>query len=207
LHAEHCRNALKLGVDIICEKPLVLSTRELEELQELEELTQRKIYTILQLRLHPMLLQLKEKLDAATTTESKYQVSIEYSTPRGKWYHTSWKGQKEKSGGIATNIGIHLFDLAGWLFGDVREIVVHDNTSTESSGKLIMEKADVSWKLSIASDILPKRQMMVDNQLYEFTEGFSELHTKSYEEILKQKGFTTSAVKPSISIVESIRNT
>lgn len=201
LHEEHCRNALKLGVDIICEKPLVLTVDELEQLQELEQLTQKNIYTILQLRLHPLLKQLKNEIE-----DRKYNVNIEYFTPRGNWYHASWKGDAKKSGGIATNIGIHLFDLASWLFGEVIEISVEKNTSTENIGKLRLKNADVQWHLSIENDLQPKRQFIIDGKQYEFTEGFADLHSASYEEILNKKGFTTNDVKPSIDIVEKIRN-
>ncbi|MDB5228484.1 MAG: gfo/Idh/MocA family oxidoreductase [Bacteroidota bacterium] len=201
LHEEHCRNALKLGVDIICEKPLVLTINELEQLQELEHLTQKNIYTILQLRLHPLLKQLKEEIK-----DKKYNVNIEYFTPRGNWYHASWKGDVKKSGGIATNIGIHLFDLATWLFGEVIEISVEKNTATESIGNLQLKNADVNWHLSIENEMMPKRQFIIDGKTYEFTEAFSDLHTISYEHILNKKGFTTVDVKPSIDIVERIRN-
>ncbi len=206
MHAEHCRNALKLGVDIICEKPLVLTLQELEELQELEILTQKKIYTILQLRLHPAVLQLKKELEERADSEQRYQVRIEYFTPRGKWYHASWKGIQEKSGGIATNIGIHLFDLVSWLFGAPTSIQVQENTALVSSGKLILKHADVEWNLSIDSTAAPRRQIEINNKTYAFTEGFAALHTQSYEEILQKKGFTTGDVKPSIEIVEKIRN-
>lgn len=205
LHAEHCRNALKIGADIICEKPLVLTLAELEELKELEALTGKSINTILQLRLHPMLSELKKAIDEKPD-EGIHQVSIEYFTPRGKWYHASWKGDVHRSGGIATNIGIHLFDLVSWLFGEVKNLHVEKDTDTECAGTLRLERAEVRWTLSIAQDALPKRQMLIDGKVYEFTEGFADLHTRSYEKILNKEGFTTDEVKPSIAIVERIRN-
>ena len=208
LHEEHCRSALKLGVDIICEKPLSLTVSELVKLQELEQHTQKNIYTILQLRLHPMLIGLKKEIEE-TSLQNKYKiydVKIEYFTPRGKWYHTSWKGDSKKSGGIATNIGIHLFDLATWLFGGMKEINVEINSDVESRGNMVLENATICWHLSINQKISPKRQIIIDGTHYEFTEGFSDLHSISYQQILNKKGFTTNDVKPSIDIVERIRN-
>jgi UDP-N-acetyl-2-amino-2-deoxyglucuronate dehydrogenase len=203
LHEEHCRNALKLGMDIICEKPLVLTLAELAELKEMEDLTEKNIYTILQLRLHPMIQQIKSEIENAEN--KKHQVAIEYFTPRGPWYHASWKGNIHKSGGIATNIGIHLFDLAAWLFGEVKDISIEKNTISESSGILHLEKAEVSWHLSILPETNATRRLIIDGKDYEFTEGFADLHTRSYELILNKEGFTTSDVKPSIDIVERIR--
>jgi UDP-N-acetyl-2-amino-2-deoxyglucuronate dehydrogenase len=204
LHEEHCYAGLKLNADVICEKPLTLTIDSLNNLTEAETYTGKKIFTILQLRLHPMLLQLKKELE--TADKKIHDVSIEYFTPRGKWYHNSWKGDEVKSGGIATNIGIHLFDLAGWLFGDVIAVDVKHNSETECTGNLQLSNANVNWHLSIAQNIQPRRLMIIDGKRYEFTEGFADLHTLSYQEILNKKGFTTIDVKPSIDIVEKIRN-
>ena len=204
LHEEHCYAGLKLNTDVICEKPLALTLESLENLSTAESYTNKHIYTILQLRLHPMLMEIKKEIDASTI--ERHDVSIEYFTPRGKWYHNSWKGNVKKSGGIATNIGIHLFDLATWLFGEVKEIIVENNTETESTGSLQLGKATVHWNLSIKPGLLPKRQMTINQKNYEFTEGFADLHTTSYRDILNNKGFTINDVKPSVSIVERIRN-
>lgn len=204
LHEEHCYAGLKLNADVICEKPLALSVESLQNLLDAESYTNKHIYTILQLRLHPMLIDLKKEIEAST--KETHDVSIEYFTPRGKWYHNSWKGDTKKSGGIATNIGIHLFDLVTWLFGEVKEISVEKNSSTESSGILQLEKATVKWQLSIEPSLSPKRQITIDGKPYEFTDGFADLHTTSYQHILNNKGFTINDVKPSVDIVERIRN-
>ena len=204
LHEEHCYAGLKLNADVICEKPLTLTLESLNNLIEAETYTNKHIYTILQLRLHPMLLQLKNEIEQST--KEHYEVSIEYFTPRGKWYHNSWKGDVRQSGGIATNIGIHLFDLVGWLFGDLVSVVVEQKNNTECIGNLQLAHASVQFHLSIEQEIQPRRLMVIDGKSYEFTEGFSNLHTLSYQEILNKKGFTTTDVKPSIDLVEKIRN-
>jgi UDP-N-acetyl-2-amino-2-deoxyglucuronate dehydrogenase len=204
LHEEHCYAGLKLNADVICEKPLALSVESLQNLLDAESYTNKHIYTILQLRLHPMLLDVKKEMESSTI--EKHKVSVEYFTPRGKWYHASWKGNVKKSGGIATNIGIHLFDLVSWLFGSIKEISVDKNNDTESAGILQLENANVRWNLSIDSSLSPKRQITIDSKTYEFTEGFADLHTASYREILNGKGFTIHDVKPSVDIVERIRN-
>ncbi|MFN8261834.1 MAG: Gfo/Idh/MocA family oxidoreductase [Chitinophagales bacterium] len=204
LHEEHCYAGLKLNADVICEKPLALTMESLQHLLDAESYTNKHIYTLLQLRLHPMLMELKKVMEASQS--AKHEVSVEYFTPRGKWYHASWKGDVKKSGGIATNIGIHLFDLVSWLFGEVKEVSVDKNNETESSGILQLEKASVQWNLSIDSGLSPKRQITIDGKSYEFTEGFADLHTVSYQEILNGKGFTIHDVKPSVDIVEQIRN-
>jgi UDP-N-acetyl-2-amino-2-deoxyglucuronate dehydrogenase len=192
------------GTDIICEKPLVLHAADLYDLQELETLTGKKINTILQLRLHAMLKNLRQDI-ASAENGKRYTVSVEYFTPRGKWYHASWKGDANRSGGIATNIGIHLFDLVIWLFGAVQEVAVQLNSSTESRGTVKLEKADVEWRLNIQQDLDARRRLIIDGKAYEFTEGFADLHTASYEAILKNEGFTTDDVRPSIELAERIR--
>ena len=202
VHKEHCYVCLKLNADVICEKPLTLTIESLNNLTEAESYTNKHIYTILQLRLHPMLQQLKKEI----VNDKNYEVEIIYNTPRGKWYHNSWKGDVKKSGGIATNIGIHLFDLVTWLFGDVKEVFVEKNTSTESVGKLQLANANVEWKLSIEQNESPRRVIIINGEPYEFTDGFADLHTSSYQEILDQKGFTTEVVKSSVAVVEAIRN-
>lgn len=204
LHEEHCYAGLKLNAHVICEKPLSLTIESLDNLAEAETYTNKQIFTILQLRLHPMLLQLKNEIEQAA--KSNYEVSIEYFTPRGKWYHNSWKGNVKKSGGIATNIGIHLFDLVSWLFGDLISVEIERNNTVECIGNVVLTSANVKFHLSIEQDIKPNRLITIDGKKYEFTEGFSDLHTQSYQEILNNKGFTTAVVKPSIEIVEKIRN-
>ena len=194
---------LKLNANVICEKPLALTLESLQHLQEAETYTDKHIYTILQLRLHPMLLDLKKEI--AQSEISKQEVLMEYHTPRGKWYSKSWKGDIKKSGGVATNIGIHLFDLAVWLFGEVQYIQPEILTDTESKGILELQGATVKWDLSIEPTNTPKRQIIINGKSYEFTDGFSDLHTVSYEAILNNKGFGLDVIQPSIEIVERIR--
>lgn len=201
LHEEHCLAGLKLNATVICEKPLGLTTESLRNLAEAENYTEKKIYTILQLRLHPMLQEIKQQL-----TAGKHQVQITYFTPRGKWYHKSWKGDFEKSGGIATNIGIHLFDLSYWLFGNILSLDVIENSDTESKGRMELEHAQVEWHLSIAAGHTAERRITIDGKSYAFTEGFSDLHTASYEQILQNNGFGIPEVMPSVDMVERIRN-
>jgi UDP-N-acetyl-2-amino-2-deoxyglucuronate dehydrogenase len=203
LHEEHCYAGLKLNANVICEKPLALTLESLQHLQEAETYTDKHIYTILQLRLHPMLLDLKKEI--AQSEISKQEVLMEYHTPRGKWYSKSWKGDIKKSGGVATNIGIHLFDLAVWLFGEVQYIQPEILTDTESKGILELQGATVKWDLSIEPTNTPKRQIIINGKSYEFTDGFSDLHTVSYEAILNNKGFGLDVIQPSIEIVERIR--
>lgn len=205
LHEEHCYAGLKLNAHVICEKPLALTLESLNNLAEAETYTNKKIYTILQLRLHPSIIELKNEIE--NNTKDKYDVTVEYFTPRGKWYHNSWKGNTEKSGGIATNIGVHLFDLVTWLFGKVNNINVTENNNISSKGIVELEKATVAWNLSIEETLTPKRQLIIDGKTIEFTDGFTDLHTQSYFEILNNNGFTIEAVKPSVEIIEKIRNT
>ena len=203
LHEEHCYAGLKLNADVICEKPLTLSLESLNNLADAETYTGKNIYTILQLRLHPILQQLKREIES--TNKESHEVNIEYFTPRGKWYHNSWKGDVKKSGGIATNIGIHLFDLVSWLFGDVKDIFTETNNTVESRGNLQLANANVQWNLSIAQHEKARRIIIIDGKTIEFTDGFADLHTQSYHEILNKKGFTIKDVKPSVDITERIR--
>lgn len=178
------------------------------------EETGKTIYSILQLRLHPAIIALREKIKNSTVGK-KYTVNLKYITSRGHWYNTSWKGDIQKSGGIATNIGVHFFDMLMWIFGDVQQNIVTQHTSDTASGKLVLEKANVEWFLSINADTLPDevklagkrtfRSLSIDGEEFEFSEGFTELHTRSYEEILKGNGFRLSAVKKSIDLVHDIR--
>jgi len=215
LHDAHIRFGLRVGADVICEKPLVLNPWNIDGLMEIERETGRKISTILQLRLHPAIIALREKVQKTASTK-KYQVNLKYITSRGHWYHISWKGDIQKSGGIATNIGIHFFDMLLWIFGDVKTNEVRQHTAETASGRLELEKANVEWLLSIDSNTLPPevkqagkrtfRSMTIDEDEFEFSEGFTELHTRSYEEILKGNGFSIEESRKSIELVHKIRN-
>ena len=215
LHDAHIRFGLRLGADVICEKPLVLNPWNVDALMEMEKETGKKVYTILQLRLHPAIIALKEKI-LKGPKDKKYKINLKYITSRGHWYNVSWKGDVHKSGGIATNIGIHFFDMLLWIFGDVRTNDVYKHDKNVASGKLILDKAEVSWFLSIDAKDLPKeiatsgkrifRSITIDGEEFEFSDGFTELHNRSYEEILKGNGFQIEETKRSIQLVHDIRN-
>ena len=215
LHDAHIRFGLRIGADVICEKPVVLNPWNIEALLEIEKETGRKIYTILQLRLHPAIIALKEKI-AAAPANKRYAINLQYITSRGHWYHTSWKGDMSKSGGIATNIGVHFFDMLMWIFGTVKENNVIQHSAETASGNLVLEKATVNWMLSIDANTLPAdikaagkrtfRILTIDNEAFEFSEGFTELHTKSYEHILAGNGFGIGETKAAIQLVHEIRN-
>ncbi len=214
LHDAHCRLALRVGADVICEKPLVINPWNLDQLQVLEAETGRRINTVLQLRLHPQLVQLRESLQQAPTSH-KRDVCLTYITARGPWYHTSWKGVPEKSGGIALNIGIHFFDLLLWLFGPASELRVYHADAQRMAGFLELANARVRWFLSIDGNDLPfrvepglrttYRSITVDDREIEFTEGFAGLHTRVYEGVLAGQGFGIADVRPSIDLVYRIR--
>jgi UDP-N-acetyl-2-amino-2-deoxyglucuronate dehydrogenase len=214
LHDAHCRLALRLGADAICEKPLVINPWNLDALQELESEYGRRIYTVLQLRVHPKLLALRERL-LAGPKDHVHDVVLTYITARGGWYDVSWKGVLEKSGGIATNIGIHLFDLLLWLFGGVDKTVVHLGERRRMAGYLELERARVRWYLSVSpEDLAPgsgpgvrasSRSILIDGEEVEFTEGFTDLHTKVYEETLQGRGFGIEDARPSVGLAYSIR--
>jgi UDP-N-acetyl-2-amino-2-deoxyglucuronate dehydrogenase len=215
LHDAHIRMALRSGADAICEKPLVLNPWNVDALLDIEKESGKKIHTILQLRLHPSIIALKKKIDAGSS-DTKYDVDLTYITSRGKWYDISWKGDESKSGGIATNIGIHFFDMLSWLFGDVQENIVHLREKDKSAGYLEFKKARVRWFLSIDENSLPKRIQEIGQRTYrsitinteelEFSTGFTELHTESYKQILKGEGFGLNDAKESIKIAQKIRN-
>ncbi|MCW5908126.1 MAG: Gfo/Idh/MocA family oxidoreductase [Chitinophagales bacterium] len=214
LHDSHIRFGLRIGADVICEKPLVLNPRNAEALLEVEADTCKKVNTILQLRLHESILRLKEKIDA--NPDKIYDFDLTYITSRGNWYYTSWKGDVTKSGGIATNIGIHFFDMLCFLFGDVKQNTVHIHTHDRAAGYLEFSKARVRWFLSISADTLPEkakaknmrtyRSMTLEGEEIEFSDGFTDLHTKSYEQVLLGKGFTIEQAMPSIRIAHHIRH-
>lgn len=214
LHDAHMRFSLRSGADAICEKPIVLNPWNIDALQEIEKETGRKIYTVLQLRLHESIIALKSKVDAAPP-DKIYDFDLTYQTSRGNWYYTSWKGDLSKSGGIATNIGVHFFDMLGWVFGKVKRNVVHIHTHDRAAGFLEFEKARVRWFLSIDYDTIPEevrksgkrtfRSMQVEGEQIEFSDGFTELHTRTYEDILSGKGYGVDASRQAIEIVHKIR--
>jgi UDP-N-acetyl-2-amino-2-deoxyglucuronate dehydrogenase len=220
LHDAHIRLALRLGADAICEKPLVLNPWNIDRLAELEIETGRKIYTILQLRVHPDLIALKQKLQASSIhypeSSTKHKIELPYITSRGSWYDFSWKGDPKKSGGIATNIGIHFFDLLIWFFGKPLQSEIHLSEHRKMAGFIELEDANVRWYLSIDRNDLPRdaaekkkttyRSIKIDGEEIEFTEGFTDLHTEVYKKILEGNGFGISDARPSIELVHSIRN-
>lgn len=215
LHDAHIRFGLRIGADVICEKPLVLNPWNVDGLLETEEETGHKVYTILQLRLHPAIIELKRQVEAAGPGKV-FDVNLSYITSRGNWYYASWKGDKVKSGGIATNIGIHFFDMLHWIFGDVLENIVHVQTHDRAAGYLRLEKARVRWFLSINYNTIPEavkasgartfRSITVEGKEIEFSEGFTDLHTLSYKAILDGRGYGLAESAPAIGIAHSIRN-
>ena len=215
LHDAHTRYGLRLGCDVICEKPMVLNPWNIDALEKVEKETGHHVYNILQLRLHDSIVALKKKIDEGPQ-DKVYDVDLTYITSRGKWYYTSWKGDEHKSGGVATNIGVHFYDMLSWIFGDVQENVVHVASHDRVAGFLRLKKARVRYFLSINADHLPEnavqgekrtyRTIMIDGDEFEFSAGFTELHTKSYEKILSGEGFRISEARNCINIVHSIRN-
>ncbi|NLN96577.1 MAG: Gfo/Idh/MocA family oxidoreductase [Bacteroidales bacterium] len=215
LHDAHIRLALRNQAHAICEKPLVLNPWNVDALQVIEKESDCKIYNILQLRLHPAIIALKQKIDSASKYKT-YDIDLTYITSRGRWYFISWKGQIEKSGGVATNIGIHFFDMLLWIFGGVKENIVHYSSENKAAGLLILEKARVRWFLSLDyNDIHEKvkqkglrtyRSLQLEGEEIDFSEGFTELHTKAYKEILAGRGFGLDDARPSINIAYQIRN-
>ena len=214
LHDAHIRLALRVGADAICEKPLVINPWNLDALQELERETGGKVHTVLQLRVHPSLVALKGQLDT-NADPSRHTVVLRYVTARGPWYRYSWKGDRERSGGVETNIGIHFFDLLLWLFGSVERSRVTLREPHRAAGELQLEHADVQWFLSIDAADLPFpaepgksttfRSILIDGKELEFTDGFADLHTRVYEDILAGGGFGLDDARPSIELVHEIR--
>jgi len=214
LHDSHIRFALKYGADAICEKPLVLNPWNVDALEEIEKETGKRIYTILQLRLHPAIIALREKIRQGPK-DKVYNIDLRYITSRGNWYHISWKGDRAKSGGIATNIGIHFFDMLIWIFGPVKAIEVKTHQEDYAEGYLELAQARVNWFLSINYDHIPEnvrasgkrtyRSLTIENEELEFSEGFTDLHTLSYQEILKGHGFGIQEARDSIEVVHAIR--
>jgi UDP-N-acetyl-2-amino-2-deoxyglucuronate dehydrogenase len=216
LHDSHIRFALRNGADAICEKPLVLNPWNIDALLDYEKETGKKVYNILQLRHHPSIIALKEKIKNGPA-DKIYDIDLSYITSRGNWYHFSWKGDVHKSGGIATNIGVHFFDMLTWIFGDVKENIVHTLNENKAAGYLQLERARVRWFLSIDYNDVPSvvkekgqrtfRSITVDGEEMEFSGGFTDLHTVSYQEILAGRGYGVDAARKSIQTVYDIRNT
>jgi UDP-N-acetyl-2-amino-2-deoxyglucuronate dehydrogenase len=213
LHDAHIRFGLRVGADVICEKPLVLSPWNIDALKEIEIESGKKVYNILQLRLHPSIVGLKNRIDKSPK-DKIFDIDLTYITSRGNWYFSSWKGDFDKSGGIATNIGVHFFDMLIWIFGDVKENILHIKTHDRVAGVLILERAIVRWFLSINPETLPDfvkekggrtfRSLEISGQNIEFSDGFTELHTLSYQGILNGDGFGLDDAKKSIQIVHDI---
>ncbi len=218
LHDSHIRFGLKSGADVICEKPLVLNPWNIDQLKIIEQETGQRVYNILQLRLHPSIIALKEKVaqELEENPNKMYDIDLTYLTSRGKWYFISWKGDQAKSGGIASNIGVHFYDMLTWIFGDVEENVVHVKTPDCNAGSFKLKNANVRWFLSVNYDYIPQevrdsgqrtyRSITVDGDEIEFSGGFTDLHTRSYEEILKGNGFGLDEAYGSISTVSTIRS-
>ena len=214
LHDSHIRFALRHHADAICEKPLVLNPWNLDALAEIEKETGRKVYTILQLRLHPAIQDLKKQIERAPK-DQHFDVSLKYITSRGHWYHHSWKGDESKSGGIATNIGVHFFDMLLWIFGKMKGNDIGEIKTDCASGTLHLEKATVKWSLSINPEQLPDsvkasgkrtfRSLQIEGREIEFSEGFTDLHTKCYEQILAGQGFGIDDARMSIETVYQLR--
>lgn len=214
-HSRHIKFSLQSGIDAICEKPVVLSPWELDEMAALERGTGKRVYTILQLRHHAQLVAFKENL-GSNSSKQKKNVVLTYITGRGNWYKSSWKGDIARSGGISTNIGIHLFDLLLWFFGNIQKSEVHLNGKNRVSGFLELEDAYVSWFLSIDFDDIPQeykgkkntlRSILINNDELEFSDGFTDLHTDVYKNILNGNGIGIEEARPSIELVHKIKNT
>lgn len=216
LHDSHIRFGLRQGADVICEKPLVLNPWNVDALKEVEKETGKNIFNILQLRVHPSIIALKQHIENGPK-DKIYDVDLTYLTSRGNWYYTSWKGDKNKSGGIATNIGVHFYDMLSWIFGSIKENIVHVHTHDRAAGYLGFERARVRWFLSINEDVLPEeiinkgqrtfRSITIEGEELEFSGGFTELHTRSYEHILSGAGYGIEDARQAIEIVHNIRNT
>ncbi|MDD2386054.1 MAG: Gfo/Idh/MocA family oxidoreductase [Bacteroidales bacterium] len=215
LHDSHIRFALRHKANAICEKPLVLNPWNIDALEEIEKETGNKIYNILQLRLHKSIIELKNKIDNGPK-DKIYDIDLAYITSRGKWYHYSWKGDIQKSGGIATNIGVHFFDMLSWIFGKVKSSIVQLSEKDKAAGFLELERARVRWVLSIDENMLPDdikakgqrtyRSIKLENQEIEFSDGFTDLHTESYKHILAGNGFGLQDARNSLNMVYDIRN-
>ena len=214
LHDSHIRYGLRIGADVICEKPLVLNPWNVDALIELEQEYSNKVNTILQLRHHEAILELKDKIDSGSN-DKIYDIDLTYITSRGRWYQTSWKGDESKSGGIASNIGVHFFDMLQWIFGSMQEFTISTKTKDTNAGTMTFQQAKVNWYLSINADNLPDsakekelttfRNLSIEGEEIEFSRGFTDLHTVSYQNIIDGNGFGLADAKNSIEIVSQIR--
>lgn len=214
LHDAHIRFALRSGANAICEKPLVLNPWNIDKLQKVEEATGKKIYNVLQLRLHPTIIALREKI-LSTKKDTKYEVELTYITSRGNWYNASWKGSEDKSGGVVTNIGVHFFDMLTWLFGNIQDLKVEKKEPNTVKGYLEFENSRVKWFLSTDAKYLPIkikendqttfRSLQIDGEELEFSKGFTDLHTLVYKDILEGKGYGLIEARSAIEIVHKIR--
>lgn len=218
LHDAHTRYGLRYGTDVICEKPLVLHPRNLDALRELESETGHRVWNLLQLRHHPRIVALKKQVEAQPA-DKIFEVELTYVTPRGQWYHASWKGDPAKSGGIVTNIGIHLFDMLLWVFGKAQHIENHVQTHGRAAGFLQLERARVRWFLSIEAEVISNvqvtgtansqstahRSLLLDGEPWDFSEGFTDLHTESYRHILTGQGWRIEDAAPGIELTWALR--
>jgi len=214
LHDAHIRFGLRNDAHVICEKPLVLNPWNIDSLAEIQSKTGRDVYNILQLRLHPSIVELR-KMVQDSVADGKYDIDLTYITSRGNWYYSSWKGDLSKSGGIATNIGVHFFDMLSWIFGKVQSNIVHVHSHDRAAGYMELEKARVRWFLSINAQILPPdllregkrtyRALTINGDSMEFSDGFTELHTQSYQQIFDGRGFPLDEARTAIEVVHQIR--
>lgn len=217
LHASHIKAAFRLGANAICEKPLVLSVRELDELAEAEKKYDRRLFTVLQLRVHDAIIDLKKSVDAKAASRGgkKHEIDLTYLTSRGNWYHESWKGDVKKSGGLSTNIGVHFFDMLTWIFGRALNVTLSEASASTEAGTLELENANVRWFLSIDREKLPPaakssgkttyRSLKIDGSEFEFSEGFTELHNRVYNDVLSGRGYGLEHARTAIEIVEKLR--
>lgn len=214
MHSSHIKFALRNGANAICEKPLVLNESEIDELALYEKKYNKKVFTVLQLRVHEAILDLKHKVEKEN--KEHHKIDLTYLTSRGNWYHESWKGDTRKSGGLSTNIGVHFFDMLTWIFGSMKDVKILEKTPSFEKGLLELDKATVNWVLSIDKSYLPAeasasgkttfRSIQIDGNEFEFSEGFTELHNTVYKEILAGKGYGLEAARVAIRIVENLRN-
>jgi UDP-N-acetyl-2-amino-2-deoxyglucuronate dehydrogenase len=215
LHDSHIRFALRHKADAICEKPIVLNPWNIDALQVIEKETGKRVYTILQLRLHPKIMELRDKIKNGPK-DKVYNIDLTYITSRGNWYNISWKGDVQKSGGVATNIGVHFFDMLTWIFGNPGTNIVHMSQKNKAAGYLELENARIRWLLSLDNKDIPAqarqegkrtfRSITVDGEEFEFSEGFTELHTMTYREILEGRGYGLEDARRSVETVYTIRN-
>jgi UDP-N-acetyl-2-amino-2-deoxyglucuronate dehydrogenase len=215
LHDAHVRHGLRYGANVICEKPLVLNPWNLDALQEIEHETGRRVWNLLQLRHHPQVTALKAMVDSSPP-DKIFDLDLTYITPRGRWYYASWKGDESKSGGITTNIGIHLFDMLLWVFGPVQDVQVHVRTHGRAAGYLQLKRARVRWFLSIEAETLPPaireagartyRSILLEGQAWEFSDGFADLHTRCYEHVLAGTGWWVEDARPGVELAYRLRN-